>query len=156
LHDGVVFDPPRVRSETSRWRGAPHRLGTAGRLLATALVLLFGPWGTISFFTFLYTPVWVVVSTIVLKDVWRKTHVISGAHPDAPPAPPTARDRFLSRHPFLGRRIDPRTAVALGVAAMAVLVLLAIPRVHGPELFALAALGSMVGVGFLLAWLSGV
>lgn len=137
----------------SRWQGGPHRLGPLGRVLATVLVILFGPWGSFSFFTLMYTPVWVVVSTIVLKDVWSKTPVMAGS-PLA--GPPSAMDRFASRHPLLGSRLDPRVGIALVAAAIAVLVVLAIPRVHDPELFALAAIGSMVGLGFLLAWLSGI
>lgn len=153
LHDGVVFDPTRAGTEMSRWRGGPHRLGPLGRVLATVLVILFGPWGSFTFFTLMYTPVWVVVSTIVLKDVWRTTPVMEGS---PLVRPPSAIDRFASRHPVLGQKLDRRVGTALVAAAIAVLVVLAIPRVHGPELFALAAVASMVGLGFLLAWLSGI
>jgi hypothetical protein len=150
LHDGIVFDPRRARPQTSRWRGAPHRLGPLGRVLATALVVLFGPWGSFTFFTLLYTPVWVAVSTIILKDVWRKTAVAAEA------APPGIRDRFRSSHPVMGREIDPRILKRVAIAVVAVFVVIAAPSVHGPQLFAIAAIGSMVGLGFLLAWLAGI
>ena len=65
-------------------------------------------------------------------------------------------DGFRVRHPFMGREIDPRVLKVGAMVGAAVLVAIGAPSLHGPQLFAIAAIGSMVGLGFLLAWLAGI
>jgi len=56
----------------------------------------------------------------------------------------------------MGRDMDPRILRVAAIVGIAVLVAIGAPNLHGPQLFAIAAIGSMVGLGFLLAWLSGI
>ena len=56
----------------------------------------------------------------------------------------------------MGREIDPRVLKVGAMVGAAVLVAIGALSLHGPQLFAIAAIGSMVGLGFLLAWLAGI
>jgi hypothetical protein len=143
VHVGGVVGTPRPVPRRSRWRGGPTSLGPVGKVLATVAVVLLGPW-SLSFGTLLWAPVWVMVSVLVLREVWRPQPI--GADEG-----PTAVEGFRERHPVLGRRIHPRLLLAAAVA-----LLLVVPSVldAGPA-FAVEALGASVAVGALLAWLAG-
>src|SRR5438874_13265160 len=52
----------------SRWQAGPTTFGPVGRVLATILILSFGPWTGVSFFTLLWTPVWVILATVLLRQ----------------------------------------------------------------------------------------
>lgn len=148
LHDGYV-GAPRTEMRTSRWRAGPLTFGPIGRLLATAIVVLMGPWGSISLFTLLYAPVWIAVAVIVLRQIWRPETI-------DPDEPPTRSQRFRERHPFLGRPIGGRAftsgAIALSMAAWVtgIVVMDTAGRVI------LVAVAAIIGVGLLIAWLAEV
>jgi hypothetical protein len=113
-------------------------------VLATLVVLLTGPW-TASAFTIYYGPMWLMVAVIFLKQIWQRQKVDSDA-------PPTFMERFRERHPGLAVRIDPRWLLAcVGVLFVILAVTLA-----GQGLFLLFAVAILVGLGALLAWLSGI
>jgi len=112
-------------------------------VLATAAVVLLGPW-SVSFGTLLWAPVWLMLSALVLREVWRPQPV------DADEGP-TPIERFRERHPVLGGRIDPRLLL---LAAGAVLVAAPFVLDTGPA-FVVEAIGASVAVGTLLAWLAG-
>jgi hypothetical protein len=149
LHpEGVVGMPVHDRA-MSRWAGAEHRFGPIGKLAVTAIVLLMGPWGSVSFFTLLYAPAWVMLATIVLREAWK-------AQPVGPAAEPNRRRRFAENHPLLGSDIDMRliwaalTLMAIGSIAIFV------HHTHSAGMFAVAAVFLMIGVGVLGAWLAGL
>jgi hypothetical protein len=143
--DGFVGTPhPDVRS--SRWRGGPLTFGPVGRVLITVLVILMGP-STISLFSLLYMPVWLGLSIVVLKQVWRR-------EPLDPDAPATVSDRFRARHPILGHRFDgTRIAFAFGailLVAVGVLML----RADTTGFYLLVGLLAIVGLGAFIVWIA--
>ena len=149
LHDGFV-GTPQLDARTSRWkRAGPLSFGPVGRVLMTALVLLMGPWGTISFFTIMYTPIWLGLGFVVLKQVWRRERLDDEA-------PPTASERFRERHPTLGHRFDGASAAkvfgGLLVATVAVLLL----KTDAAGFYGLVALAAMVALGAFIAWVADV
>jgi hypothetical protein len=145
VHDGGFVGNPRIERRTSRWQGGPTALGPTGKILATASVLLFGPWQSVSVFTLLYGPVWVLLSVIVLKEIWRPRFL-------GPDAPPTKGERFRERHPILASRIDGRLLLLIGVVCLFGLSTMVLGTGGS---FLMLGLGGVVAIGFLLAWLSG-
>jgi hypothetical protein len=143
--DGTFVGELRNRRRTSRWRGGPTILGPAGRVLGTAAVLLFGPWGSFSVFTLLYGPVWMLVSVVVLKEIWRPQVIDADA-------PATRGERFRASHPILAVRLDGRVMLVVG---MLVLFVLSVSVLGTGGRSLVFAIGGVVGLGFLLAWLSG-
>jgi hypothetical protein len=119
-------------------------LGPAGKVLATAVVLVVGPWGPVSVLTLMYGPFWVFLCVLVLKEVWRP-------RPIEPDAPPTPAERFRRRHPILGARLDVRLMAAVGL----VLFGLSLMAMGTGARFLMVGLGVAAAFGFLLAWLSG-
>jgi hypothetical protein len=61
----------------SRWHAGPTTFRPLGRVLSTILVLSFGPWTGLSFFALLWTPVWVLLATILLRQIWRREPVVA-------------------------------------------------------------------------------
>jgi hypothetical protein len=149
LHDGFVGGlSPDVRS--SRWaKAGPLTFGPIGRVLMTVLVLLMGPWGSITFFTLMYVPIWLGLSTVVLKHVWRRV-------PLDRDAPPTAAERFRERHPTLGHRIDGRSAAILFGALLLVVVSILLLRADTAGFYGLVGLLAMVALGTFIAWVADV
>jgi hypothetical protein len=149
LHDGFVGSPqPAVRS--SRWtKAGPLAFGPVGRILVTALVLLMGPWGSPSFFTIMYVPIWLGLSIVVLKQVWRRERLDDDA-------PATVAERFRERHPILGIRFDGMSvAIVLGVMLLAIVVVLLL-RADTAGFYALVSLCAMVGLAAFIAWVADV
>jgi hypothetical protein len=149
LHDGFVGTPlSDVR--TSRWKKAgPLSFGPVGRILMTALVLLMGPWASPSFFTIMYSPIWLGLSIVVLKQVWRRERLDADA-------PPTAAERFRGRHPALGIRFDGASvAIVLGVTLLATVAILML-RADTAGFYALVSLCAMLGLGAFIAWVADV
>lgn len=129
-------------------KAGPLSFGPLGRVVITILVVLMGP-STASFFSLMYLPVWLGISVVVLKQVWRPM-------PLAPDEPPTAAERFRERHPTLGVRFDARSiAIVVGallLVALAVLMLLA----DTAGFYALVGLCSILGLAVFIAWVVDV
>lgn len=144
LHDGFVGT---LQSDVrySRWkRAGPLSFGPVGRVVMTALVLLMGPWATVSFFTIMYTPIWLGLSFVVLKQVWHRESLDEDA-------PPTATERFRERHPILGHRFDGSSvAIVLGALLLATVSVLMI-RADTTGFYGLVALLAMLGLGAFIA-----
>lgn len=139
---GDLHEEPRY----TRWRAGPTAFGPVGRIVATVAVILMGPWTGVSMFTILYVPVWIMLSTMILKEVWQRQRI-------DPEAPPTRMDRFHEQHPTLGLQINPPLLLAvMGV----LLVVVAALTLSGTALFVLVAVTLLVGVGVLLAWFAGM
>ena len=105
-----------------------------------------GPWAGVSMFTILYVPVWIMLATMILKQVWQRQKV-------DPDAPPTRIERLRERHPVLALRIDPPLILA-GMALL--LVVVAALTLTGTGVALLVVVAMLVGVGALLAWFAGV
>jgi hypothetical protein len=143
---GTYVGNVRVEARYSRWRASPTTFGPVGRVLATSAVILMGPWTGISMFSILYVPVWIMLSTMILKQVWARQRV-------DPDAPPTRFDRFRERHPLLAFRIDPPLVLA-GIGLL--LILVAALALTGTGVLLVAVVALLIGVGALLAWLAGI
>jgi hypothetical protein len=140
---GLVYAPPK-RPRTSRWRAGPTSFGPLGRLVATALVLLFAPWN--AFFMML---VYVPVATLVLRHVWKAERV------DDEEPPPRLRRIVAERAPWLARDVGRVTlTVVAGLALVGVVVAWQSQDTGLRYLMAFA--GATVGLGFVWAWLSGL
>jgi hypothetical protein len=104
LHEpGTFVGTPIAEPRTSRWRAGPTTMGPLGRIGWTLGLLLLFPW-------------WALV--VPLRSIWRRERI-------AADAPPTAFERFRSRHPRLGRelRVAPWAQVAILVVALAGVVI---------------------------------
>ena len=143
VHPGGVVGDVRHRRRGSRWRDGPTVLGPLGRILATAAVVLLGPW-TVSFFALLYAPAWILLSVLVLKQIWQP----QGLDADAPP---TWSERLKARFPLLWIRLDDRLLVIGAVLVLAISSLVLGTRGR----FLLFALAWLVALVAVLAWLSG-
>ena len=146
VHAGNYVCNVRVEARYSRWRASPTTFGPVGRVLATLAVILMGPWTGISMFSILYVPVWIMLATMILKQVWQRQKV-------DPDAPPTRIDRFRERHPLLAYRIDPPLVLA-GIGLL--LVVVAALALTGTGVLLVVVAAMLVGVGALLAWLAGI
>jgi len=143
IHPGGVVGTPRPAPRRSRWRGGPTSLGPVGKVLTTAAIVLLGPW-SLSFGTLLWAPAWITLSVFVLREVWRPQAV-------GPNEPPTRAERFREGHPVLGHPLDPRLLVVLALSVLALA-----PLVLGTgAIFVVEAVGGMIALGSLLAWLAG-
>ena len=100
VHTGDFVGSVRPDARYSRWRSSPTAFGPAGRLLATLAVIMFGPWGAISTFTLLYTPVWILLSVVALRHIWQRQRLDVDA-------PPTWTERLRGRPPGLATRVEP-------------------------------------------------
>jgi hypothetical protein len=139
---GELHDEPRY----TRWRAGPTSFGPVGRIVATVAVILMGPWTGVSMFTILYVPVWIMLSTMILKEVWQRQKI-------DPDAPPTRMESLRERHPTLGTHINaPLLLAVMGL----LLVVVAALTLTGAALFVLVALVACAGVGALLAWFAGM
>src|SRR5207249_2997077 len=69
---GAVVEPGPTYS---RWRAGTTTFGPVGRILATLLVLLLGPWGAVSAGTIVILPAWTAVAVIVLRQIWKRERV---------------------------------------------------------------------------------
>jgi hypothetical protein len=146
VHAGTYVGNVRVEARYSRWRASPTTFGPVGRVLATLAVILMGPWTGISMFSILYMPVWIMLATMSLKQVWARQKV-------DPDAPPTRVDRFRERHPLLAYRIDlPLIFAGIGLLLLVVAAL----ALTGTGVLLLVLASIFVGGGALLAWLAGI
>jgi hypothetical protein len=145
VHSGDFVGDVRVEPRYSRWRAGPTTFGPAGKIAATLAVILMGPWTGASFLTILYVPAWIMLSTMILKQVWARVRI-------DPDAPPTRMEKFREHHPALGMSVDPQ---ALLVLMGLLLVVVAALTLHGAGLLLLAVPAMLVCVGALLAWLAG-
>lgn len=115
----------------------------------TVLVLLMGPWANPSFFTIMYVPIWLGLSIVVLKQVWRRERLDDDA-------PPTASERFRRRHPVFGMRFDGTSvAIVLGGLLLATAAVLMI-RADTAGFYALVGLCAVVGLAAFIAWVADV
>ncbi len=146
LHDGFAGTPqPEVRS--SRWRKAgPLTFGPVGRVLITVFVLLMGP-STVSFFSLIYLPVWLGISIVVLRQVWRRVPLDADA-------PATTTERFRERHPRWGARIDGRLVGIVLAALLLLTVSFLMLRADTAEFYGLVALLAIVGISAFIAWVA--
>jgi hypothetical protein len=144
---------PTPTPRTSRWRAGPTSFGPVGRILTTAVLLAFFPWwgmdgltpASVLYLWFLMG--WVMLASIVLRQVWRRERVPEDA-------PPPWAERFREHHPVLGKPIrlgaGARVAVlvvAIGVAAGAWIGLDDVNR----YVWAVVALATGLAV-FLASW----
>lgn len=148
LHDGFVgITQPDVRY--SRWKAGPLSFGPVGRLLVTTLVLLMGPWTTISFFTLMYAPIWLGLSVTVLKQVWRREPVEADS-------PPSVTERFRERHPILGYRFKGSSVVIALSALLLVTGSILMIRADTAGRYALVVVCVMLALGAFIAWIADV
>jgi hypothetical protein len=115
----------------------------------TALVLLMGPWGTVTLFTLMYSPIWLGFGLVVLKQVWRRERLDDDA-------PPTAAERFRERHPTLGYRFDGASVAKVFGGLVVVTVAVLLLRADTTGFYGLVALSAMVGLGVFIAWVADV
>ena len=146
MHAGNYVGNVKVEARYSRWRASPTTFGPVGRVLATLAVILMGPWTGISMFSILYVPVWIMLATMILKQVWQRQKI-------DPDATPTRLDHFRERHPLLAYRIDPPLVLA-GIGLL--LVVVAALALTGTGVLLVLVAAMLVGVGALLAWLAGI
>jgi hypothetical protein len=145
---GTIAEPGPTYS---RWRAGTTTFGPLGRILATLFVLMLGPWGAITAGTIVILPAWTAVAVIVLRQTWKRERVTVELDEG-----PSRRDRFERRHPTLGRRLNPLAAATLaGLLLLAIGIPLLMTR-DEVGLYFFASVGVMVGVGSVLAWLSGM
>jgi hypothetical protein len=136
-----------VRS--TRWKKAgPLSFGPLGRVLITIFVLLMGP-STVSFFSLMYLPVWLGVSVVVLKQVWRRM-------PLAADEPPTTAERFRERHPTLGFRFDARSIAIVGGALLLIGLVVLMLLADTAGFYALVGVCSILGLAVFIAWVADV
>jgi hypothetical protein len=128
-------------------------LGPVGKVLTTIALLLFFPWSGFdglsptSVLHLWFLIGWVMMATIVLRQVWRRERV-----PDA--VPRSSIERFRERHPGLGRTIRLGTTGRVLVTLVAgVLAYSAWAGLDDVDRYVWAALALVVGVGvFLATW----
>jgi len=146
---GSYVESPRAQVRYSRWQGGPTSFGPVGRVLATILVFLFGPW-TFSSFPILFGPIWIVIAVVVLKSIWKKERVVEG---QAPSAADRWRQRHERRHPALFKTIGRRWLVGLGLGAIAIGYVYMLMRAAEGWRFLMAAAIVAAALGLFLAWL---
>jgi hypothetical protein len=151
--EGTYVGLPKPVVRTSRWKASTLTFGPVGRLAITAVVVLFGASSMVQGFN--PAMIWplgmyVVAATLILKHIWKPVRLPESETASDRPPP----DRHL-RHPTLYRSIDPRLLWgAAGVIALVATVLV-LPKIHVGLLFLPAVAAVMLGVGLILAWLSG-
>ena len=96
--EGGFVDTPRHDVHYSRWKAGPTSFGPVGRILATLLVILLGPWTT-SAFAILYAPAWIIVAAISLKSIWKSEQVVESTSGEG------WRERNRGRYPVMFKPI---------------------------------------------------
>jgi hypothetical protein len=134
---------------TSRWHGGEMTFGPVGRVVATAVVLLMGPWASVSFFTLLYGPIWLGVAVICLRHIWQRRALDADA-------PLTSGERFRQRHPTLGARIDSRGLALILGAMFACAWLVGMIRSDTTGRFVLVVVAGAAGLAAFIAWIAAV
>lgn len=157
---GTFVDTPRHQVAYSRWAKTPTSFGPRGRIVATMLVVGFGPWTVFGGFQianpfFLwYLLAYIPASIMVLKHIWVRVHVIG--EEGAPPigTPPVVQGRLA----WLSRSIVIRPRAVLTLLGMMLIGSVAAIwfQGDGEARYAVVVLSTMTGVGVLLAWLSGI
>jgi hypothetical protein len=146
VHTGGYVGELHTEPRYTRWRSSPTTFGPLGRIVVTLAVILMGPWTAISAFTIIYLPAWIMLATLILKQVWLRQRVDEGA-------PPTPMEAFRERHPVLGLRVDPGLLlVGMGL----ILAIVAALTLSGTGVVVLIVLWMVDGVGALLAWFAGM
>jgi hypothetical protein len=115
----------------------------------TALVLLMGPWTTISFFTLMYAPIWLGLSVVVLKQVWRREPVDADG-------PPSATERFRERHPILGHRFKGSSVVIAVSASLLVTGSILMIQADTAGRYLLVVVCVMLALGAFIAWVADI
>jgi hypothetical protein len=150
--EGGFVDTPRHDVHYSRWKGGPTSFGPVGRILATLLVILFGPWTTSAFVIF-YTPIWILVAMVALKAIWKKERIDEGA---APTATEGWRERKRQSHPFMFTPIGGKWVVWVAPALLAIGYVFMLIKMGSDGRFLIGALTLTVVLGLFLAWTADV
>jgi hypothetical protein len=146
----VAFaEMPHHRLRTSRWRGGEMTFGPVGRIVATIVVLLMGPWTNVSFFTLLYAPIWLGIAVICLRHIWQRRTLEVGS-------PPTAGERFRERHPTLGARIETRGLALILGAVFACAWVFGMIRSDTTGRFVLIVVAGAGALTAFIAWIAAV
>ncbi len=157
---GNFVDVPRHDMAYSRWTKSATSFGPRGRVIATLLVIACGPWTLYGGFQianpfFLwYLLGYMIAAVLVLKHIWVRVPISEGTDGSAP----KGRYAFHGRLAWLSRRvaIPPRLVlIFLGLILIGAVVALGLQG-GSESRYALVVLGTMTGVGVVLAWLSGI
>lgn len=140
---------PHHHVRTSRWQGGEMTFGPVGRIVATTVVLLMGPWANVSFFTLFYGPIWLGVAVICLRHIWQRRALEAGA-------PATPGERFRERHPMLGARIDSRGVALILSAMFACAWLFGMIRSDTTGRFVLIVVAGAGALAAFIAWIAAI
>jgi hypothetical protein len=102
----AVSSPQPIRGDgraRSRWRAGATTFGPVGRIVVTAGVIVFFPWGTIGnpLTLFVYLPAYLVLAVAVLRSTWRRD--LATTMPPSTPEPSSSDEPVEVVRPPLPR-----------------------------------------------------